>query len=306
MPELPEVETIAKGLDRNLRGRKIVGLWTDWPKYFKLPRTENGFRRLVIGKKVTGVDRRAKNVLIHLSDNHLLLVHQKMSGHLLVGQWQKASRSRNKSLADAWAGQEWLPVSGGGPMIDPKNRFIRLILFLDDGRMLALSDLRRFAKILCGPREKIFDLPDLKNLGPEPLLPNFGFAEFGKIFERKKGRIKQVLMDPRFIAGIGNIYSDEILWAAKIHPLTRVESLGVKQLKKLYQAMRSILRKALRLRGTSIDDYRDASGRRGGYDKVRYVYQREDEPCPRCRAPIQRIKVGGRSAHFCPRCQKMK
>lgn len=283
MPELPEVETITRGLNRKIKNRKITGLWTDWSKYGNL-------KKHVIGKKIIGVDRRAKNVLIHLSDNHLLLVHQKMSGHLMVGKWKKEK-------------ERWIPQPPAGPLTDPMNRFIRLIFFLDNGQMLALSDLRRFAKILCAPKEVIFSLPDLKELGPEPLEPQFTFEKFRKLFKSKKGRIKQVLMDPKFISGIGNIYADEILWFAKIHPLTRVESLKEKSLKTVYRAMKFILKKALKYRGTSIDDYRDAAGRRGRYDRVRYVYQREGEPCRRCGVKIKRIKVGGRSAHFCPKCQ---
>lgn len=305
MPELPEVETIVRGLNRKIRGRRIVDLWTDWPKYFKLPVGEKSFRRHIVGRKISGVERRGKNVLIHLSDDHLLLIHQKMSGHLMVGRWEKANKQKINILGDGWADQQWLPRFPGGAAADPKNRFIRLIFFLDNGEMIALSDLRRFAKALCGSREVIFNLPDLKNLGPEPLARDFNFSGFERLFGGKRGRLKQVLMDPAFIAGIGNIYADEILWVAKIHPLARVEKLKKETLRKIYLAMRFVLKKALKLRGASIDDYRDAFGRRGGYDKVRYVYQREDEPCPRCGTKIQRIKIGGRSACFCPRCQRL-
>jgi formamidopyrimidine-DNA glycosylase len=321
MPELPEVETIVRGLNQKIKGRKIIDLWTDWPKYFhpvrsgspqavaavptavggaasngvRLPKNKKEFRRRVIGKKIISVERRAKNVLIHLSDNHLLLIHQKISGHLLVGKW----RSVNGNWQSAVAG----PLSE-----DRNNQYIRLIFFLNNGQMLALSDLRRFAKVLCGPKEIIFNLPGLKDLGPEPLDPKFTFKKFEELFNPPAGggndRIKQVLMDQNFISGIGNIYADEILWVAKIHPLARIEKLKEKDLKKIYQAMKFILKKALKLRGTSIDDYRDAEGRRGAYDKVRYVYQREDEPCSRCGTKIKRLKLGGRSAHYCPKCQK--
>jgi formamidopyrimidine-DNA glycosylase len=304
MPELPEVETIAKDLDREIKGRTIKGLWTDWPKYFKLPKGEKLFKKHIIGKKITGVGRRGKNVLIHLSDGHLLLVHQKMSGHLLAGQWRKIGTKDRRKLSEPWAGQKWLPVAVKGPLLDPMNRFIRLIFFLDKGEMLALSDLRRFAKVICGPREKVFDLPDLKDLGPEPLEKGFTFAKFKNLFKDKNGRIKQVLMDQSFVVGIGNIYADETLWLAKIHPLRRLDSLSPAELKRIYVAMITTLRKAVKLRGSSIDDYRDGFGRRGGYDLVRYVYQREGKKCPRCGRKIKRMKIGGRSAHFCENCQK--
>lgn len=307
MPELPEVQTIVDGLNRKIRDRKLTDLWTDWPKYFQLPKSETDFRKHVIGKKILGVERRAKNVLIYLSRRYLLLIHQKISGHLLVGKWKKAigGQASNGELPEKWAGQKWIPAAPKtSPLWDPMNRFIRLIFFLDNGEALALSDLRRFAKVLCGPKEAIFNLPDFKNLGPEPLDPKFTFRNFRKLFLKKAGCIKQVLMDQQFIAGIGNIYSDEILWVSKTHPLRRAEKLGEKDLKKIYSAMRFVLKKALRLRGSSVDDYRDVEGGRGRYDLVRYVYQREGEPCRRCGAKIKCIKIGGRSAHFCPRCQR--
>ena len=312
MPELPEVETIARGLNRKLKGRKITGLWTDWPKYFSArggfpsgggrSRGEAAFRRHLVGKSITGVSRRAKNIFIHLSDNHLLLIHQKMTGHLMVGKWKPF---KNQKVEERWQNQKWIPDPPRGPLMDPMNRFIRLIFFLDNGTMLALSDLRRFAKVVCGPRTEILNAEDIKKLGPEPLQPDFTFKKFSALFKGKRGRLKQVLTDQNFISGVGNIYADEILWVARIHPLKKVENLKEKYLRTIFGAMKKILRKALRLRGTSIDDYRDAAGRRGGYDQVRYVYQREGEACPRCGAKIKRLKIGGRSAHFCPRCQKI-
>ncbi len=302
MPEMPEVETIVQGLNKKIRNRKILDIWTDWPKYSFL-------RKYVVGKKIIDVSRRGKNVLIHLSDNHLLLVHQKISGHLLVGKWVKFSNLSTfkvDSLPEGWQKQKWVPVATkSSPLWDPMNRFIRLIFFLDNGKMLALSDLRRFAKVLCGPKEIIYNLPDLKNLGPEPLDKNFSFKKLKELFKGKKGKVKQILMDQNFISGIGNIYSDEILWLAKIHPLRRLEQLKEKELQALYKAMRAVLQKALQLKGTSIDDYRTASGERGRYDLVRYVYQREDELCSRCKTKIKRIKIGTRSAHYCPKCQRI-
>ena len=283
MPELPEVQTIVDELKKTVKNRRIVDLWTDWSKYRPI-------RHHVVGKKIIDIERRGKNILFSLSDNHLLLIHQKMSGHLLVGKW--------KSVKGIWVST--IP----GPLLeDRNNQYIRLIFFLDNGKMLALSDLRRFAKILCGPKNIILNLPDIKDLGPEAL--SLSEKVFIELFKKKKGILKSVLMNQNFIAGIGNIYSDEIVWLAKIHPQKRIEKLTLKNLKDLYQAMRKILLKALKLRGTSIDDYRTANGERGRYDLVRYVYQREGKLCQRCGTLIKRIKIGGRSAHFCPKCQVM-
>ena len=290
MPELPEVETIVRGLRSKLKNRRIVGLWTDWPKYFR-PKSEKEIRNYIIGRKIISIERRAKNILIHLSGNHLLLIHQKLSGHLLFGKWQRKKNS-------------WQSLTRGPLREDRSNQYIRLVLNLDNGQMLALSDLRRFAKVLGGTETEIMNLPDLKNLGPEPLASNFTYLNFKKLFVNKKGYIKQKLTDPFFIAGIGNIYADEILWVSKIHPLQRLEKLNKKNLKTFYKAIKKVLKKALRLRGSSVDDYRDAFGGRGRYNLVRWVYQREGQPCYRCGAKIKRIKIGNRSAHFCPRCQK--
>jgi len=281
MPELPEVQTIVDELKKTVKNRRIVDLWTDWSKYRPI-------RHHVVGKKIIDIERRGKNILFSLSDNHLLLIHQKMSGHLLVGKW--------KSVKGIWVST--IP----GPLLeDRNNQYIRLIFFLDNGKMLALSDLRRFAKILCGPKNIILNLPDIKDLGPEAL--SLSEKVFIELFKKKKGILKSVLMNQNFIAGIGNIYSDEIVWLAKIHPQKRIEKLTLKNLKDVYQAMREIVLKAHKLNGTSIDDYRTANGERGRYDLVRYVYQREGKLCQRCGTLIKRIKIGGRSAHFCPKCQ---
>ncbi|MEK7464365.1 MAG: bifunctional DNA-formamidopyrimidine glycosylase/DNA-(apurinic or apyrimidinic site) lyase [Patescibacteria group bacterium] len=301
MPELPEVETISKGLDKKLKNKKITRIWTDWPKYFKLHKNEKDFSRQIIGKKILKVSRRGKNILFYLSEKHILLIHLKMTGHLLIGEWKQ---NRSEKLGEKWQGQKWVPTKDGGPLTDPFNRFIRLIFFLDNGKMLALSDVRRFAKVLCGVEEKILNLPDIKNLGPEPLDKRFTYKKFGELFKNKKGVIKSVLMDQGFISGIGNIYSDEILWLSKIHPSRRVEGLKEKELIAIYKYIKQNLKKAIRLRGTSFSDYRDSEGRRGKYSLFRRVYQREGEPCSRCGIEIKRIKIGARSAHFCPICQK--
>ena len=307
MPELPEVETIARGLNRDLRGRKILGLWTDWPKYFKLHKSEAAFRRHVIKKKITGVTRRAKNVLIHLKEGsgkeHLMLIHQKMSGHLMIGKWQRANRKLIAKLREEWQNQKWIPVVTRGPLADPKNRFIRLIFFLDNGEMLALSDLRRFAKAICGPKEEILSLSELANLGPEPLERSFTYGKFLGALGSEKREIKQVLLDPYIISGIGNIYTDEILWTSKIHPRRKTNYLKNSEKKIIYTSIKKILKRAVRLRGTSIDDYRDHKGKKGSYNLVRLVYQREGEPCKRCGTKIVRIKISNRSAHLCPKCQ---
>ncbi len=296
MPELPEVETIVRGLNKKVLKRTFLDVWTDNPKMIKRPKSFSDFRNQIRGKKIIKVWRRAKNIIFGLSGGLSLLIHQKLTGHLLIGKWQLT-------------GDKWLPKEKGS-LEEPVNRFIHLIFRLDDGRQLALSDLRKFAKAELWNTEDLMKSEEFKNLGPEPLDKNFSFEKFkevlrGKTPRRAQGKIKQVLMDQSVISGIGNIYSDEILWRAKIHPLKGILGLKEKELKKIYQATREILEKAIQLRGTSISDYRDIEGKEGLYEKVRNVYQREGEKCSRCGAIIKRLKIGGRSAHYCPVCQKL-
>lgn len=285
VPELPEVEIITRDLRAKIVGQEILSVQTDWPKYFRLPKSSGAFVACVVGKRITAVDRRGKNILIHLTDGYLLLIHQTISGRLLVGNWRRVSPPEGVE-----GKPRWLPVPPS------RGRFVHLVFDLEGGRQLGLSDLRKFGKALCAEETAIFNLPEMRNLGPEPLDPRFTFARFRRLFTGRRGRIKQMLMNPKFIAGIGNIYSDEILYAAGVHPLTPLMHLGETQLRDLYDAMKGVLRKAIRLRGTGVDSPTSSSVETG-YDKVRMVYHRA--ACPRGHV-IERLKIGGRSAHFCP------
>jgi len=294
MPELPEVETTTRGLQN--RAHKVLcarflDVWTDSPKLVKKPKSFEEFRKQILGKKIKNVWRRAKNIIFDLSDGYSLLVHQKLTGHLLIGKWK---------FEDAG----WKPLIKG-PLEDPTNRFLHLIFWLNNGEMLALSDLRKFAKVELWKTKELLNSKEFKKLGPEPLDKNFTFEKFKEVLAGKKGKIKQVLMNQEIIAGIGNIYSDEILWEAKIHPFRETSKLNESELKKIYLATKKILKKAVKLRGTSISDFRDPEGKEGFYNRIRKVYQREGEKCPCCSTKIKRLKINGRSAHFCPSCQKL-
>jgi formamidopyrimidine-DNA glycosylase len=290
MPELPEVQTIVDDLNRKILGRKITGVWFDAPKIIKKPAAKV-LEKQIKGLKIDRVERRGKNILIYLTKGFLLLVHQKLTGHLLVGKW----RITNGKVIPRLKGHFGERV----------NDYIHLVFNLDSGWQIALSDLRKFAKVLFGANDEIEKMPDLTDLGPEPLDKNFTFPKFRNLIHAEKRKIKQVLMDQKVIAGIGNIYSDEILWGAKIHPFKPANKLNEAEMKKIYAAMCGILEKAVKLRGTSTSDFRDTAGKKGGYTEIRKVYQKENEPCPRCNTPIKRIKLGGRSAHYCPKCQKL-
>ncbi|MEK7062279.1 MAG: bifunctional DNA-formamidopyrimidine glycosylase/DNA-(apurinic or apyrimidinic site) lyase [Patescibacteria group bacterium] len=315
MPELPEVETIVNDLKKKIVGRKIVGVWFNAPKLIKSVswRTKpNKLEKQIKGLKIIDVKRRGKNILIYLTNNFLLLIHQKMTGHLLYGKWSFGkAQDKQKVIVRSLI---------KGALEEKVNNYIHFILYLGNGWQVGLSDLRKFAKILFGPKDEIENLPELKNLGPEPLEKSFNVIKFVKLIKSQKRKIKQVLMDQEIIAGIGNIYADEILWEAKIHPLKQANKLSGKESKEIFLAMKEILKKAVKLRGTSISDYRDAFGKSGGYAKMlkvyphtkreysRYgvgVYRRENEPCPRCGSMIKRIRIGGRSSHYCPKCQKI-
>ncbi len=287
MPELPEVETIVRQLNKKVVGRKIMDVWTDWPKMIKAHALKS-FISDVRHRKILLARRRAKYILINLSGNKTLIIHQKISGHLLYGKWKIEN---NKPAA----------TTEGPIKSDPQNRFIRFILYLNNGYMLGLSDLRRFGKVLLVDTDKVGGITEIKKLGPEPLDKNFTLKKFRELMAKKRGAIKKVLMDQFVIAGIGNIYSDEILWYAGVHPLKRVEKLNDKELAAIYKYIRFILKKAVDALGDSEQDYRTLEGKKGNYQNKKKVYHLTGEECQKHDGGIiKRIKINGRSAHFCP------
>lgn len=291
MPELPEVETIVKDLRKNIIGRSIVDVWTDAEELIiKKPKRLRFFKKEIKGRKIKAVRRRAKNILIDLSQGKTLLVHQKMTGHLLVGKWKKVRGG-------------WISELKGPLLDDARNRFLHLIFFLDDGTQLALSDQRKFAKAELWDKEELdFELSE--KIGPEPLESSFTLRVFKEVLaKRKRGRIKDVLMDQKVIAGIGNIYADEILWQTRINPTKDVKQLKQNELKAIHGAIKRVLLKGVELQGDSFYSFRRVDGTKGGFSEWAKVYGREGEECRRCKTIIKRKKLGARSAHFCPKCQ---
>lgn len=291
MPELPEVEIIKKGLLKKILGERILDvntLFSGIVKGISIGR----FKKEVINRKIIDIRRRGKNLLLFLDNGKILVIHFKLTGHALV-----ASSDFEVDKEGRWLGENLHPY-----FLDPKNQFIRIIFLLTSNKKLAISDLRKFAYI------KLFSQKELerflKEYGPEPLEKDFSFEVFVKRIQKSQAPIKKVLMDQKIIAGIGNIYSDEALFEAKINPLTKANNLEKEQLKNLYKAIIEVLKKALAEKGTSISDFRDIEGKKGNYDLLRKVYQRKGERCFICGRKIERIKIGGRSAHFCPNCQK--
>jgi len=297
MPELPEVETIVQDLKTKISGHKILGVDSDWPKIVKEPEYEK-FRKEVSGLIIEGIQRRGKNIIINLSRNKALIVHLKMTGHPLVSTcWEfVGAKLRKKDLEEC---KEKDSIDE-----DPQNRFIHLGFSLDKGKSILLSDLRKFASVKLVDRKKIPGI--FKDLGPDAMDSTLSFKYFKEVLKNKKGDVKKILMDQSVITGIGNIYSDEILFEAKIHPKMKINSLTDTEIRKIYTSMKKILSEAIQKRGTSISDFRDTAGEKGSYGEARRVYRKTNEPCPKkCGGTIQKITVGGRSAHFCPKCQPL-
>lgn len=292
MPELPEVETIVRELRKDLVGLRFKDAWADWAKTLRQAGGLKIFNKEIKGKKILTVRRRAKYIVMDIEGKKTLFIHQKMSGHLLYGKW--------KFVDGKWQSQIKGPLKD-----DPQNRFIRVVMGLNNGYQLALADLRRFGKIILVDDDKVNDLKEIRELGPEPL--EVSFLEFKKLFTNKKGRIKPVIMDPHFVAGIGNIYADEILWRVGLHPASRVEHLDDKDIKNIYTAMRDILKLSIKHKGSSMDDYRTPSGTKGNFQNLHKAYHQTGEKCSRKDGGhIERLKLAGRSGHFCSVHQVIK
>ncbi len=274
MPELPEVETIRRDLNKELKGRKIVRLkFYDWAKMLK-PSPEV-VKKAVEGKKIRDFGRRAKLLLMHLDDHDTTIaLHLKLSGQLIL--------------------------RGSG---EPPDRFTHIILELDNGKELRFNDLRKF-----GFMKVVESNQDLEKLlsefGPEPFTPDFTLEKFKEILTKSARAIKTVVMDQSKIAGVGNIYADETLWRARIHPEKPSNKLDGRQLKELYEAILYVLKQGIEDRGTSVDQYLDAHGDEGEHARNLRVFRQNGKPCPRCSTIIKKIRVGGRGTHFCPVCQQ--
>ena len=279
MPELPEVETIRSQLEKLIVGKKIKRVEVGLPKMVKL--SLDNFKKIVLGSKIKGINRRAKILIFELSNGWSMLTHLKLSGRLIF---------RKK-----------------GAELQPEDKkWNHLIYYFSDGSRLFHNDLRQFGYVKLIESDKLADFLKKEKLGPEPLEKDFGFSDFSAILKRKpKTKIKPFLMDQRNIAGIGNIYSDEILFFAGVHPLRRAAELKANEIRKIFDGIKTILPKALELRGTSDNDYLDALGKKGEYAMRLKVYGRKGEKCKKCEGIIHRLKIGGRSAHFCPKCQKL-
>jgi formamidopyrimidine-DNA glycosylase len=273
MPELPEVETIAAGLRARLPGRVIESVRLLLPKLLR--KTTPAALRALTGKTVIGVRRRGKILIIESGDSALLF-HLKMTGQFL---WV----SRN----------------------EPPDVHVRLAIgFAGADEELRFRDVRKFAFLRCLSRDAVDEAEEIRTLGPEPI--EIGEAAFEARLSGRRGRTKSLLLDQRFLAGLGNIYADEALFAAGIDPRTPACRLRAEERRRLWRSIRAVLRGAIAAGGSSIRDYRGVGGEIGDFQTRHRAYGREGEPCVRCGAAIRRIVLGGRATFFCPHCQKRR
>jgi formamidopyrimidine-DNA glycosylase len=294
MPELPEVETIARDLRGLVTGARIVGMNSNWPPTLR-SHEPPAFAAALVGREIEGVGRRGKQLLIWLSpgpdslaardpaagDPAVLTLHLKMTGQLFV-------------------------VPAG----TPQDRHVHVVLSLADGRELRFRDMRKFGRMGLYRRDPTTGLPvegeavGVLATGAEPLADDFTAERFADLLARRRGRLKTLLMNQDFLAGVGNIYADEALWRARLHPLRDAHTLRRDHVRRLHAGLRDVLAEAVERRGSSVDDYTAPEGD-GSMQEHLQVYQRAGEPCDRCGRPIRRIVVGGRSTHFCSWCQRL-
>ena len=287
MPELPEVETTVRGLQKTIKGLTILDIWTDLntkdkrkndtvanPLYFKT------FKKEILNKKILSSERRAKNILINLSGGNTILVHLKMTGYLFYGK-------------------------------DPNIKFAHVIFTMSNKHYLVFSDMRKFGKMTLIKTKELNKSKHLKNLGPEPLDTQFTIKNCKlRIQTKPNGKIKTVLMDQSVIAGIGNIYSDEVLWRAGVHPERKVSEINNQEKELIWKAIKETLKKGINFGGDSMSDYKNIYGLPGKFQMHHEAYKRTGEKCrmsrvfsrdrrKNCKGIILRKVVNGRSAHFC-------
>lgn len=274
MPELPEVETIRRQCERELVGAEIRSIDVFLEKMVRFP--VDRFKKEMAGAKFAAARRRSKVLILDLSNGYSLLVHFKMSGQLL--------RVR---------------------VSDPIEKHTHVVFHLADGTDLRLRDVRQFGYVKPVLRSEVDHAPEVANLGPEPLAPEFTAEQLRAILERRtKRNIKSVLLDQSLVAGIGNIYADEALYEARIHPRRPAASLSSEETSRLLSAARKVLKQGIERRGTSVDLFVGLHGDQGDNQNHLKVYGRQGLSCPDCEGRVERIKVAGRGTYYCPKCQK--
>ncbi len=309
MPELPEVQTIINDLNKKVVGEQIVGFWSDWKKNVRPSFVK--FKKETIGAKITGARRIGKHIIIDLDNNNSILIHLKMSGHLLYKKFIDDSLQLTERRSFSEAKTSSLRAKAKQSSVienyfkEKVNRYIHHIFSFESSSTLEFSDLRKFGWLGVVKTDEVEIVKEIKKLGVDALDKNFTLKSFKEILEKKqKSIIGTLLLDQSLIAGIGNIYRSEILFEAGINPKRKTSTLKEKEIERIFKQIKNILKKAVKMRGTSDVDYRDIEGKKGNFQKVLKVYRREKEKCLGCKGLVKREKLGQRSIFYCPRCQK--
>lgn len=276
MPELPEVETVRRTLEASIVGKRITKVQVFLPKLV-LPLGVDEFTAKVAGSSILRLDRRGKYLLVELSSSFTLIISLRMTGRLVF-------------------------VPSGQEVV--RDKHTHLIIEFDDGSSLYFNDVRKFGTMHCVPGNCVEACPEIAKLGPEPIGGDFSEDWLKDRLKKTSRKLKQVLLDQTFIAGIGNIYADEILFHAGIHPELPANKLSDEQVHNLYLSVVNVLSEAILQRGTTFRDYVDGQGNSGNYQSFLKVYGRKGKKCYNCGQEIQTVRLGGRTSSFCPECQR--
>jgi formamidopyrimidine-DNA glycosylase len=276
MPELPEVEVVRKDLERDVIGKKIKDVQVKLPRIIRRHANRKEFVSRLVGHKITKVERRGKYILVGLESGDVLVMHLGMSGHVERATGRK-----------------------------PIEKHTHVVIKFQVGGELRFVDMRQFGELFVTTRDELAGVKELQHLAIDPLEDSFTWQHFSEILANRRMKLKALLMDQKFISGIGNIYSDEILWAAGLRYDRGSDSLTSQEVRRLYRAIQEVIQEGIRFRGVTLDDetYKDLYGKPGEMQDHLRVYGREAKPCRRCRTAIARERWSNRSTYYCPQCQ---
>ena len=308
MPELPEVQTIVSELNQKLRGLKIISVHVSTPSMVNVgPQTVSNIRKVSLsavaqfanflkGQKIVSVSRRAKLLIFNLSGPFSLMVHLKMTGQFIFEdeKLKKMTGSKYRILNKKTA-----------PLVKMPGKHTHVVFNFSGNNTLYYNDVRKFGYLKIVRDDQIGQIKELNDYGPEPLDEKYTLKIFlASVKNRGKNKVKQFLMDNKVVVGIGNIYSDEILFHAKVKPTREIASLSPKELKNVFSWIKPVLKQGIKAKGSSVGDFIRTNGQSGNMGKFHFVYGRKNEPCKKCGTLIDSVKLGGRTGSFCPKCQK--
>jgi formamidopyrimidine-DNA glycosylase len=276
VPELPEVEVVRKDLERDVLGKKIKDVDVRLPRIIRRHKQKKEFTTPLVGRKITKIDRRGKYILLWLDSGDVLVMHLGMSGRVERATGRK-----------------------------PLEKHTHAVIKFQVGGELRFVDMRQFGELFVTAGDQIAGVKELQHIAIDPLEDSFTWQHFSEILASRRLKLKALLMDQKFISGLGNIYSDEVLFAAGLRHNRLSDTLSSQEVRRLYRSLQEVLQEAIRYRGTTLDDeaYFDLFGKPGEFQNELKVYGRQGLPCRRCRTPIETVKLSGRSAYFCPQCQ---